>query len=441
MMKITRRQTMGFMGGVAALPLIGCEERTPNSMPDYFSGDALYSDVKYYAGLGIHRTGTKVDHQVTDWMADHLDSLGFDVTRLPFQVRQFFPDTVSLEVGDRLLDLDKDIGPQWPVTPLPAPLTAPLIDLTDGKKNSPAGGPGSIVIIDQHMEPPTSPEAQAALEAAYAFKPAAIIAIGKSETGRIWYGNYHHDTPLFDVPVILAGRKDRDFLKTAAASGTDATLTLTGKVDPSATAYNVIAKLDRGSKPMVISTPQSGWTSCAGERGPGIAYFRALARWAATSDEAAKASFVFVCNSGHEIWNHGAHESIEAGLIPEPEDTAFWLHLGANIGVYDFEGLIDEGRDGARKTGPINKTYGMAPEALVPDVAAHFKKAGSLVVSHETFNVGEMEEIVAAGYDPAVGFVGANIWHHIPGDTAETLGPEPLGAMGRGFLGLVRDRL
>lgn len=117
-----------------------------------------------------------------------------------------------------------------------------------------------------------------------------------------------------------------------------ATVRLTGEGGRRA-AFNLIGRLDRGkAKWVVVSTPRSGWTDCAGERGGGIAAWLDLARGipALLPDH----NLAFLCNSGHEYENLGAEEALKA-VAPKPDATHFWLHLGANLAARDWhEGLF-----------------------------------------------------------------------------------------------------
>src|SRR3546814_8243070 len=72
-------------------------------------------------------------------------------------------------------------------------------------------------------------------------------------------------------------------------------------------AENVVARRVRdGRRWVVVSTPRSGWTDCAGERGPGLAIWLALAEW--MPHAFADHSLLFVCHSGHEYENLGARD-------------------------------------------------------------------------------------------------------------------------------------
>ena len=83
----------------------------------------------------------------------------------------------------------------------------------------------------------------------------------------------------FTMPVLQLGEKLKTKLDGLADAGTEVTLTITG---PGGTrkGKNTIARYGAEGPWVIISTPQSGWFNCGGERGPGIAMSRALAAWA-----------------------------------------------------------------------------------------------------------------------------------------------------------------
>ena len=85
---------------------------------------------------------------------------------------------------------------------------------------------------------------------------------------------------------------------------------------------------------IVVSTPQSGWFRCAAERGPGIALFLGLARWA--SKRTSGSSFLFVSTSGHELGALGMRVFHDE-LAPRPERVLCWIHLGAGIATFKWE--------------------------------------------------------------------------------------------------------
>jgi hypothetical protein len=129
------------------------------------------------------------------------------------------------------------------------------------------------------------------------------------------------------VPVVLVGQRDETVLTAAARSNIKASLLLEGEDESAAIAKNVVARMDHGKDLIVVSTPQSGWFRCAGERGPGIAMFLGLARWA--SKRPSGPSFLFVSTSGHELGGLGMLAFLKE-LAPPPEQVLGWIHLGAH---------------------------------------------------------------------------------------------------------------
>src|SRR6185312_9725361 len=85
------------------------------------------------------------------------------------------------------------------------------------------------------------------------------------------------DRPPWPVPVVGVAGREGQALKAAAQAGADARLRIAGRMQPGR-ADNVVARLAGPGKPLVLSTPKSGWFHCAGERGSGIAIWLGLAR-------------------------------------------------------------------------------------------------------------------------------------------------------------------
>ena len=81
------------------------------------------------------------------------------------------------------------------------------------------------------------------------------------------------------IPVVSVMARDQQALDEAVQNQSKLKVVSTGIYRDPAKAYNIIGKLDRGpdSKVMVVSTPYSGWFTCAGERGAGVAIFLGLA--------------------------------------------------------------------------------------------------------------------------------------------------------------------
>jgi hypothetical protein len=98
--QIDRRQAVLTGLGAAALPPMTARAATP----DPLSGAALYADVKAYAGLGEHRTGTAGDDATTLWMERALKAAGYAVERQAFDYPVFELGHVDISLGGRTLE-------------------------------------------------------------------------------------------------------------------------------------------------------------------------------------------------------------------------------------------------------------------------------------------------------------------------------------------------
>lgn len=127
--------------------------------------------------------------------------------------------------------------------------------------------------------------------------------------------------------MLLLDARDLPSLK--LHSGDPVKVSLDSHIASGTRASNIIGVLKRGPRWLIVSTPYSGWFTCAGERGPGVALLLRLADWATASDS--QYGYLFVANSGHELGFSGARQLLESGLLPAPDDTVAWLHLGASI--------------------------------------------------------------------------------------------------------------
>ncbi|PEQ10758.1 hypothetical protein B2G71_20860 [Novosphingobium sp. PC22D] len=158
------------------------------------------------------------------------------------------------------------------------------------------------------------------VEAAFAAGAKAVVVISNGPTGKIIALNTDGRKPMFSSPVALLAPKQADAFRAGAIEGASATLHLEGE-GGRRPAFNFGGRLDRGKgRWLAISTPRSGWFTCAGERGPGITAWLWLARWAvqAVSDH----DLAFICNLGHEYEYLGAAEA-KAKIAPPVAQTRF----------------------------------------------------------------------------------------------------------------------
>lgn len=385
---------------------------------DIMDGPRLFRYVEQYARFTPHQTGSDGDLATADWLGDELRAAGFDVELQPWQFRRFALEECALLVDGAPVDA----FPFWfPKQTGDAPVTGPLTRLADED----LGGQIAVVFSEQAGRGIYNQGVNMWAEKTAESGAVGLIVVVPAVSGEIAAINAvapYHVSPL-PVPSVLVSIRDEEQLAAAVAEGKTASIAIRGTEFPVATAKNVIGRLERGERWVVVTTPSSGWFTCAGERGPGVALFVALAQWAARSDS--KFSFLFMANSGHELDNLGAHHTLEK-FAPPVEKTVLWIHLGASIAtrawVPNNGGFVptDQPNDQVNLVG----TDGLVPllERAFADVPWMKPRSGEPVR-------GELRHFIAAGYR-AFGFFGGHHYFHTRSDMPATTGPEFLGPVG-----------
>jgi hypothetical protein len=418
--QIDRRRTILAGLGAAALPATTAQA----AAPDPLAGAALYADVKAYSDLGEHRTGTAGDAATTVWLERALKAAGYAVERQAFDYPVFELARADLTLGGRGLES----FPYW--TPVATPaggITAPL---------SLTGGPGKIALVDLApgagggLESPPPAQIVAAVDSG----AAAVVAITETALGEMAALNRNPKAPPWRIPVLLAAGRDAPTLKAAAAAGRNATVRLEGRT-AMGVAHNVIGRRVRPGKPIVVSTPKSGWFHCAGERGSGIAIWLGLARWLAASTDH---NLVMVSASGHEFDGYGAHHFTQT-LAPKPADTRLWVAIGANVAAYDY--ALEDGQI-ARQPGPqATRTLGCSgPLTLLAAKAFAGQVGYQKPLDLDTHTApGELAAFRRQGYRPLVGLVAGHPLHHTRRDLPEVTDGAVLEPVARGLQAILRE--
>ena len=373
-----------------------------------FAGESLFADIEHYCTHDCHRTGTPGNRATADWLASGLAALGYTVSRAAFTAPCFALGQTHVRLEDRIVS-----GiPLWP------PRGA-VIEGIPGRSIALARlpfHPGGAYREDLHGP---------ALRAAFAPGIDAVVALTEGPTGEAIALNMPADQPDWPVPVLLLGGDAAAPLEAAAARGDTVCLRIEAEPDPEARPENVIGR--RGSGPAVIvTTPCSGWFRCGGERGPGVALWRALAAWAAARQDGFE--WIFAANSGHELENAGA--AALHRLLPPPEGTRLWLHLGAGIATR----LWSDDRPARALHGPDPKRFMVASSRVLPVLTEAFAGQPGLATPHpaETApSAGELTAILARGYDPAIGIFAGHRYHHTASDDAGKTAPELLEPVAR----------
>ena len=429
---ITRRQLLHnsvvAMGAVLlSQHVIDCskifaQEKSQEQVATRFlKGDALYKDVVTYSELGEHRTATSEDIKTSEWLAGELGKAGLKTEFHPFSVRQFFLENVSLQVDGRSFGA----FPLWPPHATgPTPIQAPLVQAD----TEPAAGRQAVslrgsIALGHFGLPSVRLQPERLIAKLVAAGVIAVVAIYETVSGDLFAHNLHYPLPF---PVVVAGTKDEPALNHAAKRGAQATLRVEGREDADAQARNVVGRLERGKRQIVISTPYSAWFKAGGERGPGVALFLALARWAAKRPT--ENSYLFVASSGHELGGAGI-KSFVGKHAPPPDQVICWLHLGASISTYDWE----KTPQGMRKLDRVfskRRFLATNKQSLVPILARAFQPLPDWRPILTERAAGELMLLFQSGYR-AFGLSGAHPHFHSPNDGPEATGPELLEPVGQ----------
>jgi hypothetical protein len=373
-------------------------------------GRGLYADVVKYASFGEHRTATAADVKTSEWLKQQLESAGYRTRLMPFRVEQFFPRKTELVVAGAVIP---SFPMWWPRLTGPVPLRGTL------------GGSIALVKLGEVRSGAIFPDdsVHRAIEPLIAAGAQGIVAIVPSPSGEIATLNVKTDDAHWPVPIVVAAESDQPRLERWAAERAPASLLVEGDYRKDAEAHEVIGRLERSRKFVLVTTPSSGWFRCAGERGPGIALWLALARWAASRKS--PVTYQFVASSGHELDGEGLREFMRREP-PRLEDMICWLHLGAGIATYDYE-RTGNGLKKLPRVSPLRKLY--ASERFVPVLKRAFTSLPDLQPLTER-PLGEMILMREKGY-PYFGFAGGSVFHHAPGDLPERItGPELLEPVG-----------
>jgi hypothetical protein len=422
---MTSASRRGFLAGSIALP--GCA--TVASAP-VEERERVAADLERYIGFGSKQAGGDGDNACGAWLAGELEGLGYVVERQDVATPYFTPRRSELVCGDSRAV----VWPQ-PIVRQTGPdgVTGPLVRV-DSNGRAASSLSGAIALVDLPFSRWSSALARpirAPVEAAFRAGARAVVVVTNGPSGKVIALNADGREPMFAGPVALIAPEDSGPLLGAAIARQSATLFITGE-GGRRPAFNFIGRMDRGAaRWVVVSTPRSGWFTCAGERGGGVAVWLWLARWART--RLRNYNLAFVCNSGHEYEYLGAAEALEA-IAPRPADTHFWLHLGANLASTEWH-------DGTGQPLPSVDTQrhlSVSP-ALLPIAREIFAghTAFEAPYSSDVLSAGEQVEILAAGYTSVAAVFGIHRYHHVTTDDARCVSATNVATAALAFQNLV----
>ncbi|WP_183556780.1 hypothetical protein [Mucilaginibacter sp. SP1R1] len=375
---------------------------------DTFNGDKLFATVKKFVGLGIHRTGYPADYATSAWLSNELKSYGYKVNYLEFPVKQFFLESATVQVGQNSLAA----FPLWYVNDQ-ANLHVSGV-LADTRAADAKTLNGKIALTRLKGGGQLDAASIKGLKDIIAQGAKGIVAITENISGQIVASNTQKDRTPWAVPVVFVAPKDSAKLLSRINQAVSLTVKGTFK---EVKGRNVYGTIGTGSKYVVISTPISGWFTCGGERGPGIATWLALAKWVSTAK--LPYTFVFTGNSGHELAGIGANAFLDQ-LAPAPEKTALWVHLGAGIATLQWQ----QTATGLKKLQVVDPKRNIIYTATVKNAFdAAFKNIAANKREVNGEPVGELVYVAKKGYQNYAGAAYSHPYFHVQTDDANTTSP------------------
>ena len=316
----------------------GAGSTRPPMPPNPFSWAELNAICERYDSLGVKASGGVGDNACGAWIEAELVRAGFIVERQNFAVPYFEQATASLSVGEA----SAPVLPVAIVVPTePAGVSGRLVLRAPWSREERCDGAIAIVLLPyRRWSAASSPEVRKPVQAAIAAGAAAVVIVTTGPSGEGLALNVPAGGGLFARPTVVLAPKAANVFLQAAERRETARLVVRGR-GGQRPAFNLIGhrqapgpELRRGPE-LVLSTPRSGWFTCTGERGPGLAAWLVLARWAASRPGL---NVTVLCTSGHEYDNAGGLLFLEH-KAPKPEHTALWVHLGANVATRDWRDL------------------------------------------------------------------------------------------------------
>jgi hypothetical protein len=371
--------------------------------PQHFmTGEFLFNDVKAYSALGEHRTAGKVDRDTSAWLSKQLEAFGFTSKLEPFRARQFQFESAILTANGRAIPC----FPLWlPRSTGPEPLHSTIARGSTKGKIAIARLPKGIAMTPSHL---------AVLRPLIDAGASAIIGVTPSESGELVALNVAANAEPWPVPVLLVGPAEEADLRGAI----EVSISIQGRGEPSAEAFETVGEIGTGERRIIVSTPSSGWFHCAGERGPGIAMWLALARWSSHRESSVR--YTFVASSGHELGEQGMHSFLDK-QAPRPDEVDVWLHLGASIAA----------RGTTRRLMTNRREW-------LPALSRNFGQIGDLRPEITDAPLGELAQLAKLGYR-CFGIAGGHTFFHSPGDLPSTTSAAMLEPVGQALLRTLAD--
>ena len=369
----------------------------------------IRADLEKHASFGIKRSGTAGDLATADWIAQRLRAAGYKVDSHPFPAPFLLERSVQLTTEGMSVRL----YPQTPAATTGAKgVTARLALMRTQADAANAKGKIALLVLNSARHAALGRGATgigATIQSAAMAGALGVVIVTTGPSGEAALLNAPEDR-MMPVPVAIMAPKDSKPFQEAAAAGAEATFTLDGDATPR-NSTNLVGRLERGNRWLVISTPRSGWFDCVGERGAGTSVFLELAQWAV---ERFPQHSIHLVNAGaHEYYFAGSHKVMN--LAPPPPSTDLWAHIGATVAARD----ADESGPSLRLLDTADPQRSvMATTNLTAAVAEGFRGIRELERAQPVrADAGELSVFTDRGYTRCFAVLGLHRWLHTIKDT------------------------
>ena len=371
----------------------------------------IKADLEKHASFGSKRSATPGELRTAEWIGERLRAAGYQVRS------QDFPAPFLVERSVRLSTegLSLNLYPQTPAATTNAKgVTGRLALIRTQADAANTKGKIALLVLNSARHAALgrgNAGIGGTIQAAANTGALGVVIVTTGPSGEAVLLNAPEDR-VMPVPVaIMAPRHSKPFQE-AAVAGAEATFTLDGDATHR-NSTNVIGRLERGRRWIVISTPRTGWFDCVGERGTGTAVFLELAAWAV--DRFPNHSIHLVNAGAHEYYFAGSHKVMD--LAPPPQATDLWAHIGATVAARDADesGAVLRMLDTADPQRSV-----MATTTLNTAVAEGFRGIRELERPQPVrTDAGELSVFTDRGYTRCFAVLGLHRWLHTIEDTLE----------------------
>jgi hypothetical protein len=323
--------------------------------------------VRDYDAQGIHRTATDVDEASAHWPANQLRATGVETKLEPFAINR-------VDLDETFFDMDgRRIGG---------------VPLFDAGFTESAGISGRLGTVGSNAEiglfetsPADGTDGPGPLRQALHGSHKAVVIVTRGGRPGLSLINASRFMAPSGVPALQVSSVEADWLRERAAAGAPARLVASATRRP-ANAFNVVGRIfgsDSAAAPLVVMTPRSGWWTCAGERGGGIAAWLETARSVVSAKPGRDVHFL--ASSGHELGQIGLDAYLEH-RSPLVGQAKLWLHYGANIGAGRQIRLQSADADAQSLGTSALARLGLTATQIVPPGTAPGGEAGTIFRRH-----------------------------------------------------------